>query len=68
MDGMMFCTSCGSHNGRVLVHRLQELANDQRDTLDTLHLLLSVEELLLQVLLLVLNVLLLNLQEFQLLL
>ena len=58
----------GAHNPGVLVHGLQELANDEGNGLDPLHLLLGVEVFLLQVALLVLDVLLLHLQELQLLL
>lgn len=61
--------TCGrAHNGCVLIHSFQKLANDQRNALDSLHFLLGMEELLLQILLLILNILLLYLQELQLLL
>lgn len=61
--GSIACTCGGAHDRSVLVHSLQELANDQRDALDSLHLLLGVQELFLEVLLLILDVLLLDLQE-----
>ena len=52
----------GSHNTRVAVHHLQELANDQRHRLDPLHLLLCAQELALEAPLLLLDVLLLQWQ------
>lgn len=61
--------TCGrAHNGCVLIHSFQKLANDQWDALDSLYFLLGVEEFFLQILLLVFDVLLLDLQELQLLL
>jgi len=53
-----------AHDADVGVHHLQELADDERDRLDALHLLLRTQQLALQVLLLVLDVLLLHVQEF----
>ena len=62
------CTCGGADDGCVLVNGFQKLANNQRDALYPLHLLLGMEELLLQVLLFIFDVLLLHLQELQLLL
>lgn len=53
----------GSDDGVVLVHHLHELADHERHRLNSLHLLLSAEELALQVLELVLHILLLDLDE-----
>ena len=61
-------TCGGAHNGCILIHSLQKLPYNQWDALDSLHLLLGMEEFLLQVLLLILDVFLLDLQELQLLL
>lgn len=61
-------TCSGAYDGCILIHSLQKLPNNQWDALDSLHLLLGMEEFLFQVLLLILDVLLLHLQELQLLL
>ena len=58
----------GADNASVLVHGLQELADNERNRLDTFDLLLCVDVLLPEVPHLVLDVLLLHLQELQLLL
>ena len=50
----------------VVVDDLEELADDKRDRLDALHLLLGAHVLALQVVDLVLDVLLLNLEELKL--
>jgi hypothetical protein len=49
----------------VLIDWLEELAYDQRDRLDPLHLLLRADKLALEVLLLVLDVFLLELEELE---
>lgn len=56
------------HNGRILINRLQELPNDERDGLDSLHFFLGAEELSFEVRLLVFDVGFLERQEGEVLL
>lgn len=69
LDVLSYPHTCGrANNSCILIHSLQKLSDDQRDALDSLHLLLGMEEFLFQVLLLIFDVFLLHLQELQLLL
>lgn len=56
--GQGHLTSSGSDDAATLIDRLKELADDKRNGLDALHLLLGTEKLLPQVLGLVANVVL----------
>lgn len=56
----------GTDDAVVLIDHLHELADNERNRLDPLDLLLSAEELALQILLLIFHVFLLNVDELQL--